>query len=1585
VEYRVLGPFDVRRDGERLALGSFKQRALLALLLIHANEVVSSDRLIDELWGADLVTGHQNALWVHVSKLRSALEPERGQRSEGTLLLTRAPGYVLQVAPDELDVWRFGELVDEGRGLLEVDPAAASIAIAEALALWRGHPYEDFTYEAFAQAEISRLEELRLEAVELRIDADLGRGLASELVAELDGLVRQHAFREGLTARLMVALYRSGRRAEALRAFGRLRSQLREEVGIEPSAALQRLEGQILAADPSVGAPIPALGRQAKLAVRGYELREEIGVGGLGVTYRAYQPAVGREVAIKVIGPELANSPAFVRRFAAEAELVARLEHPHIVPIYDFWREPDAAYIVTRLFRGGSVAEALRDGPMAPPEAAQMVQDVASALALAHRSGIVHRGVEPGSILLDGEGRAYVTDFGIAGDRVADAADAGGRAVAPPGPYISPEQRDRGPLTAASDIFSLAMVLTHALSGRRPDDGGLIGAGLPALVAEVITRATSIDPRDRHPDVSSFAGAVVAALGSAPVGDEPAATVNPYKGLRAFEEGDAADFFGRERLVERLLTRLGGSGTRGRFLAVVGPSGSGKSSVVKAGLLPALRQGALPGSATWFVADMTPGAHPFEAVEAALLRVAVNPPTSLFEQISGGRGGIEQAVRRVLPDDGSQLLLVIDQFEELYTHARPETADSFLEALTTTVEDPSSRLRVVATLRADFYDRPLRQRAVGELFRRGTEVVTPMAPEEIARAVTGPAERMEVRFETGVVAAIVSEVAERTGALPLLQYALTELFDRRRGRTIDLDVYRQAGGASGALVRRAEALYADCDDPTRETTRQVLLRLVTVGEGTDVFRRRIARRELAGFGQPAVEIVVDTLGRHRLLGFDRDPTTREPTVEIAHEALLTEWSRLRAWIEGSRDDVRQHRLLTAGAAEWRAANEDQEYLFRGSRLDQLAAWATTTSLTLSPVERRFLEASVTRRDEEHTAEEERRWREERLRRANRQRTRQLVGAALVLAVVAALAGFAVVQRSKADRLADEVGATDEARRLAIASINAGKDDPELATLLALASLDVSAEAEIPAVPEAEEAMHWAIQARRLPYPATDAPIETRIGPDGPTGIYRLPLNDLVDLARRDLARTFTTDECSEYDVGPCPPAPGDLADPLHSRTRAIPAEPAAPPPQPAAVTPLAGTRITLMGIGYPDNGLRDEIVRFEERTGIDVRLPQVGENDILEAMESGDPPELAASPAPGFIRDLARRGELVDLSTYLDPADGRRAFGGYLTEATSLRSRWYAVPLNLNLKGLIWYPAAEFEAAGYTPPATWGELVTLSQRMVADGRTPWCVGLEDGPWTGWPGTDWIEALVLRLGGVETYDRWALHDIPFDHSTVHAAAEMFGDVVFSNGFVRGGPELANRLHFTEAVFPMLSGPPGCWLYHDGSFLHHELPTGTRLGVDVNYFPLPPVERGGDTPQFGGGYLMAAMADRPEVREFVRQVLRPQWGQAWASHPVSDFLPANVGFDSRQCADPDADARENDTRVRLCREAQDAVAAQRWRFDASDLMPGAVGSIDDERRPGAFYTGMVAYLEQGPGSIRRILADIEDTWASLGRGS
>jgi DNA-binding SARP family transcriptional activator/tRNA A-37 threonylcarbamoyl transferase component Bud32 len=554
MEFRVLGRLEAWRDGLQLALGPRRQRSLLALLLIHANQVVSTDRIIDELWGDESSADRQNALWVNVSNLRSVLEPEREKRSEGTLVMTRAPGYLLQVEPDGLDAWRFEELLREARMLVESDPAAASIVLTEALTLWRGRPFEDFAYESFAQARIAELDELRLEAVELRIDADLRRGLAAELVGELEGLARQHPLREHLTALLMLALHRSGRRADALRAYGRLRTRLAEELGIDPSASLQALEAQMLVDDPDLQVRGDLSASPTRLGVRGYELREQLGEGHIGVTFRAYQPAVGREVAVKVTRTDLANDAAFIRRFDAEAELVARLEHPHIVPLYDYWREPDAAYLVTRLFRGGSLDDAVLGGPLDPAALAQIVSDVGSALDLAHRSGVVHGNVKPANILLDDRGRAYLTDFAIATDSPADPEAPAPVVAARASPFAAPEQDEGAEVTPRSDIYSLGAVVAFCLKGNGAD------TPVPAPLAEVLARATTTDPEARYHDAASFAEEVGAALGS-PVEEIPAGPVaNPYKGLRAFEEADASDFFGRERQVERLLGRLGGYG-----------------------------------------------------------------------------------------------------------------------------------------------------------------------------------------------------------------------------------------------------------------------------------------------------------------------------------------------------------------------------------------------------------------------------------------------------------------------------------------------------------------------------------------------------------------------------------------------------------------------------------------------------------------------------------------------------------------------------------------------------------------------------------------------------------------------------------------------------------------------------------------------------------------------------------------------------------------------------------------------------------------------------------------------------------------
>jgi DNA-binding SARP family transcriptional activator len=245
MRFRILGPLEVEDDGGELPLGGPKPRALLAVLLLHPNEVVPADRLIDELWGGDSRQGGAGALRVNVARLRKALP-------DG-VLTTRSPGYSIRVAPDELDLHRFERLVDEGRGLLARGLAAdASQRLREALSLWRGPALADFAYESFAQPAIARLDEIRLAATELRIEADLALGRHDELVGELEALVAEHPLRERFRACLMTALYRSGRQAEALDAYQHARRALVDELGIEPSPGLQELERAILRQDPAL-------------------------------------------------------------------------------------------------------------------------------------------------------------------------------------------------------------------------------------------------------------------------------------------------------------------------------------------------------------------------------------------------------------------------------------------------------------------------------------------------------------------------------------------------------------------------------------------------------------------------------------------------------------------------------------------------------------------------------------------------------------------------------------------------------------------------------------------------------------------------------------------------------------------------------------------------------------------------------------------------------------------------------------------------------------------------------------------------------------------------------------------------------------------------------------------------------------------------------------------------------------------------------------------------------------------------------------------------------------------------------------
>ncbi len=479
-------------------------------------------------------------------------------------------------------------------------------------------------------------------------------------------------------------------------------------------------------------------------------------------------------------------------------------------------------------------------------------------------------------------------------------------------------------------------------------------------------------------------------------------TRNPYKGLRAFGEQDAEDFFGREALTEHLVERLEST----RFLAVVGPSGSGKSSVVRAGLLPRLRAGALPGSEHWYVVEMFPGAYPLEELEAALLRAADRPEPGLLEQLEQDERGLLRAVKRLLAADESELVLVVDQLEEVFTLVEDETRRTqFLALLERAVTDPHARLRVVVTLRADFYDRPLLYSGFAELLRDYVEALVPLRAEEFERAIAGPAERVGARFEPGLTAQLVADVADAPGALPLLQYALTELYERCEGNTLTADAYRTIGGVSGALAGRAEEIYDGLGEQAQEAARQLFLRLVTLGEGAEDTRRRVERTELASMevDQDALEEAIQAFGAWRLLSFDRDPRTGTPTIEVAHEALMREWGRFRRWIDSGREQVRLHRRLASAAREWEDADREPSYLLRGSNLAQFDALAAELTIALTELEREFVDASRTANELELARERQR----------NR-RLRTLLAGAVGLLVLAIIAGaLALASRSSA--------------------------------------------------------------------------------------------------------------------------------------------------------------------------------------------------------------------------------------------------------------------------------------------------------------------------------------------------------------------------------------------------------------------------------------------------------------------------------------------------------------------------------------------------------------------------------------------
>jgi len=823
----------------------------------------------------------------------------------------------------------------------------------------------------------------------------------------------------------------------------------------------------------------------------GYRIESLLGVGGMSVVYLAEDLRLKRRVALKLLAASFAEDGSFRDRFLRESQLAASIDHPNIVPIYEAGKTEDLLFIAMRYVEGRDLEARLQHGRLDPGDAIGILAQVASALDAAHSRGLVHRDVKPSNVLLDtgarpdGSDHVYLADFGIT-KRVSEETGTGhdGQLLGTID-YVAPEQIAGEAIDGRADVYSLGCVAYECLVGQPPfgrdSEVAVVFAHLeaeppapsahrpelPAALDAVIARALAKDPQDRYPNCREFARAALsvavdeasrllvdaasrAAAGrsglseveaelagkvidlqlvreqaqvlSGPVTPARVSTegICPFKGLASFEPVDVDYFFGRERLVAELVARLVGAG----FLGIVGPSGTGKSSVLRAGVLPALAGGVLPGSERWRRLLLRPGERPMEELRRVL--------------VSGARDPVVEALDALPANE--RLLLAVDQLEELFTACRSDTERAaFADTLARAATDPQGRAVVVVALRADFYGRFAAYPGLAELLGANQVLVGPMQASELRRVVELPAGRVGLRVEPELADALVDDVEGEPGALPLLSTALLELWQKRDDDTLTLASYRESGGVHGAVARLAEDTYARIPDVRKQLVRAIMLRLVGEGEGDAAVRRRAPLAELDLERNEEAERVLATLADSRLV------SVSEGSVEVAHEALLREWPRLREWIEEDSQGRRLRRHITEASRGWEEAGRDRSELYRGARLAAALDWAADHALDLNELEREFVSESRDASEQET----------KRVRRTNRRLRGLLVGVAVLLAAAVAGGIFAVVQRGEARDAAAQARDAETAQLAQRLGAQALVDkDLDLALLLALQAVAI---------------------------------------------------------------------------------------------------------------------------------------------------------------------------------------------------------------------------------------------------------------------------------------------------------------------------------------------------------------------------------------------------------------------------------------------------------------------------------------------------------------------------------------------------
>jgi hypothetical protein len=716
-----------------------------------------------------------------------------------------------------------------------------------------------------------------------------------------------------------------------------------------------------------------------------YELIRLLGRGGMGQVHLARDLRLGRLVALKLM---ITRQPSRNQRFLAEARATAQCHHENIVVIHDVDEHDGHPYMVLEYLEGQTLRQWLREHAAAavvsspgapaspgraqvpPGRAVELMLPVVRALAYAHEQGIVHRDLKPENILVTRAGVIKVLDFGVAkllstptsdesyeAGHGAETATAHSSALIGTLPYMSPEQMKVGAIDHRTDLWAVGVMLFEMVTGAHPVPSRSMADLL--RIADLSTPMPSV--REVMPDAGRGLGALATVIhrcllknrehrpGSArellaelePLAPgRRAAAVgeggSPFAGLAAFQEADADRFFGRDRDIEQIVNEL-----RSRpLVAVVGPSGTGKSSLVRAGVIPALKR----SGEGWDAYIVRPGREPLAAL-AALAPMSdglaqAHDPADSIERLRTEPGYFGARLRTRAAIQLRRILVFVDQLEELYTlGAPPDERAAFLAALIAAADDAASPLRVILSMRSDFLDRLAEDRRLGAEITRGLVLLPPMGRESMCEALLRPVEANEYRFESpALVDRMVEVLATTPGALPLLQFTaarLWELRDRER-RLLTEASYERLGGVAGALAAHADAVLAGMSSAQQALARVVLERLVTA-ERT---RALVSMTELGALHRDpgAVGDVVQHLAAMRLLAIERGAEGADPMIELVHESLIDRWPTLARWLAEDQDDAAFLARLRGAAQEWEKRGRDDGLLWRGVPAQEARLW-----------------------------------------------------------------------------------------------------------------------------------------------------------------------------------------------------------------------------------------------------------------------------------------------------------------------------------------------------------------------------------------------------------------------------------------------------------------------------------------------------------------------------------------------------------------------------------------------------------------------------------------------------------------------